>query len=45
MFQDMGAELPGLTEFMLTLSRIVTSLQFFVFTPIIVMIIGYLFKN
>ena len=30
MFQDMGAELPGLTEFMLTLSRIVTSFQFLI---------------
>ena len=45
MFKDMGAELPGLTEFMLTLSRIVTSFQFFIFTPIIIILIGYLFKK
>ena len=45
MFKDMGAELPALTEFMLTLSRIVTSLQFFIFTPIIVIIIGYIFSK
>tara|TARA_B100000579_G_scaffold183875_1_gene149817 strand:+ start:2390 stop:3532 length:1143 start_codon:yes stop_codon:yes gene_type:complete len=43
MFKDMGAELPALTEFMLTLSRIVTSLQFFIFTPIIIIVVGYLF--
>ncbi len=43
MFKDMGAELPGLTEFMLTLSRIVTSVQFFIFTPIIIVFIVYIF--
>ena len=45
MFKDMGAELPALTEFMLTLSRIVTSLQFFIFIPIIVIVIGYIYKK
>ena len=45
MFKDMGAELPGLTEFMLTLSRIVTSFQFFIFTPIIIILIGYVFNK
>ena len=45
MFKDMGAELPALTEFMLTLSRIVTSIQFFIFTPILVIVIGYIFKK
>tara|TARA_Y100001968_G_C19005526_1_gene547999 strand:- start:38 stop:655 length:618 start_codon:yes stop_codon:yes gene_type:complete len=41
----MGAELPGLTEFMLTLSRIVTSFQFFIFTPIIIIIIIYIYSK
>ena len=45
MFKDMGAELPSLTEFMLTLSRLVTSPQFFIFTPIIVIVFGYLFNK
>ncbi len=45
MFKDMGAELPGLTEFMLTLSRFVTSYQFYIFTPIIFIIIGYIFRT
>jgi len=45
MFKDMGAELPGLTELMLTLSRIVTSIQFFIFTPIIVILVGYFYKK
>ena len=45
MFKDMGAELPGLTEFMLTLSRIVTSFEFFIFTPIIIILIGYVFNK
>tara|TARA_Y100001968_G_scaffold333866_1_gene400317 strand:- start:6654 stop:7796 length:1143 start_codon:yes stop_codon:yes gene_type:complete len=45
MFKDMGAELPSLTEFMLTLSRIVTSLQFFIVTPIVIFIIGFIFNK
>ena len=45
MFKDMGAELPGLTEFMLTLSRIVTSFEFFIFTPIIIIFIAYVFNK
>ncbi len=45
MFKDMGAELPGLTEFMLILSRIVTSFQFFIFTPIIIIIIAYIYSK
>ncbi len=45
MFKDMGAELPGLTEFMLTLSRIVTSIQFFLFTPIIIFFIILLYNK
>ena len=45
MFKDMGAELPGLTEFMLTLSRLVTSLQFFIFTPILILLFAFIFKK
>ena len=45
MFKDMGAELPGLTEFMLTLSRLVTSLQFFIFTPILIILVAFIFKK
>ena len=45
MFKDMGAELPALTEFMLVLSRIVTSFQFFIITPLVVLFITYIFKK
>ena len=45
MFKDMGAELPGLTEFMLSLSRIVTSLQFFIYTPLIVFFAWFIFRK
>ena len=45
MFKDMGAELPGLTEFMLNLSRVVTSVQFFIYTPIIVAFFGFVFSK
>jgi len=44
MFKSMGAELPGLTSFMLVLSRIVTSLGFVVIAPITVFIVFYLFN-
>ena len=44
MFKSMGAELPGLTSFMLVLSRIVTSLGFFIIAPITVFI-GFYFFN
>ena len=44
MFKSMGAELPALTSFMLVLSRIVTSLGFIIFAPIIGFIIVYLFN-
>ena len=44
MFKSMGAELPGLTSFMLVLSRIVTSLGFALGAPIIGFISLYLFK-
>jgi len=45
MFKDMGAELPSLTEFMLTLSRIVTSFEFFIVTPILILILGFIFNK
>ena len=44
MFKSMGAELPALTGFMLTLSRVVTSVGFFIGAPIIGFISLYLFK-
>ena len=44
MFKSMGAELPGLTSFMLVLSRIVTSLGFFIIAPITVFIGLYFFN-
>ena len=44
MFKSMGAELPGLTAFMLFLSRIVTSPQFLIISPIAVFIGFYLFN-
>ena len=45
MFKSMGAELPALTGFMLSLSRVVTSLGFFIGAPIIGIIVVYLFKT
>ena len=45
MFKSMGAELPALTGFMLTLSRVVTSLGFFIGAPLILFIISYLYKT
>ena len=44
MFSGMGAELPGLTKFMLSLSRLVTSWTFAVAAPIIIFIGFYLFN-
>ena len=44
MFKGMGAELPALTSFMLTLSRIVTSLGFTLIAPIVLFIGVYLFN-
>ena len=45
MFKSMGAELPALTGFMLSLSRVVTSVGFFIGAPIIGFISLYLFKT
>ena len=44
MFSGMGAELPGITRFMLTLSRIVTSWSFAIIAPITIFIGFYLFN-
>ena len=44
MFKSMGAELPALTSIMLSLSRIVTSLEFLIISPIILFTGLYLFK-
>ena len=44
MFKSMGAELPGLTSFMLVLSRIVTSLGFFITAPVTLFIGFYIFN-
>ena len=45
MFASMGAELPALTGFMLTLSRVVTSINFALGAPIIIFILIYLFRT
>ena len=45
MFKSMGAELPALTGFMLTLSRIVTSVSFALGAPISIFILIYLFRS
>ena len=44
MFKSMGAELPALTAFMLSLSRIVTSLGFLIIAPISLFAGAYLFN-
>ena len=45
MFKGMGAELPALTGFMLSLSRVVTSLSFAIGAPITIFILVYLFNS
>jgi len=45
MFKGMGAELPALTGFMLSLSKFVTSLQFAVGAPISLFALSYFFKT
>ena len=45
MFDNMGAELPGLTSFMLNLSNFVTSITFAVGAPLAVITGIYLFRN
>ena len=44
MFADMGAELPGITNFMLTLSRIVTTWSFAIIAPLTLFICFYFFN-
>ena len=44
MFSDMGANLPALTSFMLTLSRLVTSWNFLIGAPIVLFIGFYAFN-
>ena len=45
MFKSMGATLPALTGFMLSLSRVVTSFGFFIGAPLILFIFLYLYKT
>jgi type IV pilus assembly protein PilC len=45
MFDNMGAELPGLTSFMLGLSNFVTSPMFAIGAPIIIISSVYLFRS
>ena len=45
MFDNMGAELPGLTSFMLGLSKFVTSIKFAIGAPISILIFFFLFKT
>ena len=45
MFNDLGADLPGLTKFMLTLSQFVTSFSFFILAPISIFFIITIFTK
>ena len=45
MFNDLGADLPGLTKFMLTLSQFVTSFSFFILAPISIFLIITIFTK
>ena len=45
MFKGMGAELPGLTAFMLILSKFVTSPSFAIGAPIVIFTLSYLFNR
>ena len=45
MFDGMGAELPGLTTFMLNLSNFVTSLTFLIGAPSVIGAALYIFKK
>ena len=44
MFSSMGADLPGLTAFMLSLSRLVTTWTFAIGAPIVIFLGAYLFN-
>ena len=45
LFDGLGAELPGLTQFMLDLSRIVTSVNFIIISPITIFLLLLFFKQ
>jgi len=45
MFKGFGADLPGLTKFMLSLSRLVTSPSFAIGAPIIFILGGYIYRK
>lgn len=45
LFDGLGAELPALTQLMLDLSRIVTSVNFFIISPIVIFLVLYFFKQ
>ena len=45
LFNGLGAKLPALTQFMLDLSRLVTSPQFIIFSPIILILLSFLFSQ
>ena len=45
MFRDLGADLPGLTKFMLTLSEFVTSSTFFILAPIVIFFVVTIFSK
>tara|TARA_B100000965_G_scaffold406391_1_gene445080 strand:- start:200 stop:1375 length:1176 start_codon:yes stop_codon:yes gene_type:complete len=45
MFDNLGAELPGLTSFMLSLSKIVSSPTFLIFAPITAFVFIFLFRS
>ena len=45
LFNDLGADLPALTQIMLDLSRLVTSIEFISITPIAVFLVLYFFRQ
>ena len=45
LFDDLGAELPALTNFMLTLSNIVTSPGFLIGAPVLILVTAYLIRG
>ncbi len=45
MFEGLGAELPAMTSFMLTLSRFVTSMQFAIGGPLLIIALLYGFRS
>ena len=45
LFNDLGADLPALTQIMLDLSRLVTSIEFVIISPISIFLVLYFFKQ